>query len=308
MSAFLYCSFAVLGRTSSEPSCAESRAVPSTRGGCRVGPGRAAAWRRLSYDGKATLACYIASGTDIDDIVPLLTAYQIEWNKLHGRMRGDQVRAFLREPVDNPEGMATLAAGMGIAVEDLEQLRLVWRGSFWEMLRRIASRRIQLAVRLLAGTMNDYRRATFHWFEHVAAAWPTLASRPVYFVSSNTHSLVNLLTGFALRNEQAVLRFVGQPEHADLMAEWREIEARSVPSSRENFLYYVKKLLATPAGARLAAERAKAERDAGIMRIPSEHGFDIQAQAVICVARRNGSTSSASARHRASGGKLGADP
>jgi len=242
----------------------------------------APARRRLSYyDGAATLACYIGSGTDIDDIIPLLTAYQIEWNKLHSRMRGDQVRAFLREPVDNPEGMATLAAGMGSAVEDLEQLRMVWRGSFWEMLRRIASRRIQLAVRLLAGTMNDYRRATFHWFEHLAAAWPPLASRPVYFVSSNTHSLVNLLTGFALRNEQAVLGYVSLPEHADLHAEWQEIESRSIPSSRENFLYYaLKKLLATPGGAELAAERAAAERDSGILRIPSEHGFDIQGQVV----------------------------
>jgi len=287
MSAFIYCSLRL-------PFCVADveRVVlgQSREQFLQHGVGDVESWtqvaaparRRLSYyDGAATLACYIGSGTDIDDIIPLLTAYQIEWNKLHSRMRGDQVRALLREPVDDPEGMATLAAAMGSAVEDLEQLRMVWRGSFWEMLRRIASRRIQLSVRLLAGTMNDYRRATFHWFEHIAAAWPPLGSRPVYFVSSNTHSLVNLLTGFALRNEQAVLRYVSLPEHADLHAEWQEIETRSIPSSRENFLYYaLKKLLATPAGAELAAERAAAERDSGILRIPSEHGFDIQGQVV----------------------------
>jgi len=65
------------------------------------------------------------------------------------------------------------------------------------------------------------------------------------------------------------------------MAEWREIEARSVPSSRENFLYYaLKKYLATPSGAALAAERAAAEQQAGIRRIPSLHGFDLQAEVV----------------------------
>jgi hypothetical protein len=136
-------------------------------------------------------------------------------------------------------------------------------------------------VRLLSGSINDYRRATHGWFNHIARVCPALVSQPVYFVSSNTHSLVNLLTGFALRNEAAVLGFVGQAEHADLMAEWREIEARSVPSSRENFLYYaLKKFLATPGGAALAADRATAEQQAGIRRIPSQHGFDLQAEVI----------------------------
>ena len=42
--------------------------------------------RRCYYDGEGTLACFIASRSDIDDIVPLLTAYQIEWNKLHNTL------------------------------------------------------------------------------------------------------------------------------------------------------------------------------------------------------------------------------
>ncbi|MCZ7551323.1 MAG: hypothetical protein M5U05_01855 [Anaerolineales bacterium] len=43
--------------------------------------------RRSFFDGKDTLACFIASRSDIDDMIPLLTAYQIEWNKLHYRIR-----------------------------------------------------------------------------------------------------------------------------------------------------------------------------------------------------------------------------
>src|SRR3990170_1765778 len=45
--------------------------------------------RRSFFDGQRTMACYIASGTDIDDLLPLLTAFQIEWNKLYLRLRGD---------------------------------------------------------------------------------------------------------------------------------------------------------------------------------------------------------------------------
>lgn len=39
--------------------------------------------RRCFYDGGEQMACYIASRSDIDDVVPTLTALQIEWNKLN---------------------------------------------------------------------------------------------------------------------------------------------------------------------------------------------------------------------------------
>src|SRR5258708_16011505 len=39
--------------------------------------------RRWYHDGKNTLAVLIASASDIDDLVPTLVAYQIEWNKMH---------------------------------------------------------------------------------------------------------------------------------------------------------------------------------------------------------------------------------
>src|SRR3981081_1849298 len=43
--------------------------------------------RRWYHDGKNTLAVLIASASDIDDLVPTLVAYQIEWNKLHRAMQ-----------------------------------------------------------------------------------------------------------------------------------------------------------------------------------------------------------------------------
>ncbi len=39
--------------------------------------------RRWYHDGKNTLAVLIASTSDIDDLVPTLVAFQIEWNKMH---------------------------------------------------------------------------------------------------------------------------------------------------------------------------------------------------------------------------------
>ena len=48
--------------------------------------------RHMFYDGQETLAVYIASRSDIDDLIPILTAFQIEWNKLHRLLQGSQAR------------------------------------------------------------------------------------------------------------------------------------------------------------------------------------------------------------------------
>ena len=46
----------------------------------------------LRYDGAGTLAAFIASASDIDDLLPILTAYQIEWNKMHELLRNSAGR------------------------------------------------------------------------------------------------------------------------------------------------------------------------------------------------------------------------
>src|SRR5947209_13067890 len=48
----------------------------------------APARRRRWYDsGTGTLAVLLASASDVDDLVPTLVAFQIEWNKIRVRMR-----------------------------------------------------------------------------------------------------------------------------------------------------------------------------------------------------------------------------
>lgn len=245
-------------------------------------PAVASARRRRSfYNGKGTLACYVASRSDIDDMLPLLTSFQIEWNKLNQMLKGEQVRAFLQDPMDNEEGLAVLAQGIDISAPDLNRLREVWGSMFWSIMQAIASDRKDFRIRLLAGSLNDYRRATQIWWERVEDAIPSIIGRPVYFISSNTHSLVNLISGFALRHETEIVDFLERPEWADLLAEWHDIEASQVPSSRENFLYYAfKKLISTPGDDGLRTDRQGAEDQSGIWRIPSEHSFDVEVQVV----------------------------
>src|SRR5574339_158143 len=51
--------------------------------------------RPLRWDGGQTLCVFVASGSDIDDLVPILTAYQIEWNKLHTLLESPPIKAML---------------------------------------------------------------------------------------------------------------------------------------------------------------------------------------------------------------------
>lgn len=255
----------------------------------RRGVGDVTAWqpvaararrRRSYYDGAGTLACFIASRSDIDDLLPMLTAYQIEWNKIHRRLQGNGAVEW-RQPRGAQVPTAELAQRLGLDPGDLERLQQVWGEDFWPTLRAMAERSKRIRVRLLAGSLTDYQRATQQWWSIVEEALPEITERPVYFVSSNPHSLVNLLSGFALRHEEELVRLLDRPGFSDLRAEWRDIEARQVRASRENFLYYTtKKYLATPEGQRLAKQRAAEEAECGIRRFLSRRSFDVEIQVI----------------------------
>src|SRR4051812_39152014 len=56
-------------------------------------PGRRRQWL---WDGGQTLAVSIASTSDLDDVIPTMVAYQIEWNKLHELIEAQEdVKALL---------------------------------------------------------------------------------------------------------------------------------------------------------------------------------------------------------------------
>lgn len=237
--------------------------------------------RRCFFNGRDTLACYIASRSDIDDIIPTLTAYQIEWNKLHHLLQRWQRPLNARTLAKDEESFGELANTLEMTVEDLERLRTVWGKEFYINLQRIAHKRCRIGVRLLSGSLADYRRATRAWWDNIERCCPLLSSRPVYFVSSNTHSLINLVSGFALLHREELMRFLDRKENEDLKREWESICNGQVPSSQENFLYYVlKKYQQTNEGRALLHAQAMDETSLGITRIPSEHYFDVEAQVI----------------------------
>src|SRR3954468_10503184 len=94
--------------------------------------------RRWFHDGSGTLAVLLASASDLDDLIPTLVAYQIEWNKLRVRQRS------LNWPGDTEPDPAEAARTLGGSEEDWRRLQDAWGPGFGERLRDVAERRLNL--------------------------------------------------------------------------------------------------------------------------------------------------------------------
>jgi len=159
----------------------------------------------------------------------------------------------------------------------------VWKDKLPQRLITIATEKQDIAIRSLSGSLADYRRATRRWWEHVEEALPKVvfADRPAYFISSNTHSMANLLSGYPLMQEEKLVTFIQEKGSEELLREYDDIRRENVPSSRENFLYYAWKKY-EQAHPEAVAERLAHEKRMGIYRIPSEYtAFDIEVQVVL---------------------------
>lgn len=245
-------------------------------------PGRR---RRMHFDGKGALAVFIASRSDIDDLVPTLTAYQIEWNKLHLLLQVEDAKAILeakRGQKLSEDEYALIAETVYLSYEELRRLEVVWGDRFTETLYQISQRRKQIGLRMLAGSLADYRRATAYWWAEVDAQMDEidLENRPVYFVSSNTHCLANLLTGFAQREEHNLAEYIEQFSKGDLIAEYQAIRDSDSRKGLDNLLYYVLKKYLADRGQKARDSLTADERTIGIYRVPSRYGFDVEAQVI----------------------------
>lgn len=237
--------------------------------------------RRCYFNGLDTLACFIASRSDIEDVIPTLTAYQTEWNKLHVLLQRCPAALLSPETERDQKAFTQLAERLGMTVDDLQRLKLIWGAQFISNLQRIAARERSMRVRLLDGSLSEYWRATRIWIENIIRHCPEVTQRPLYFISSNNHSVANLLSGFAQQREQALIQYLEMKENQELLEEWRDIQAKHVSSSAGNFLYYLlKRFQQTSEGKSSIAEQLEHEQRVGITRIPSVHIFDIDAQVI----------------------------
>ncbi len=246
-------------------------------------PGR----RRRWYDnGSGTLAAYVASSSDLDDLIPTIVAWQIEWNKLRDLIRNDErlrdlIHAVSADDVVVPSVEAEIRAGLHVDERDWIRLRAAWGDQFWSTIGRIAREKKRLTIQMLGGTYVGYSRSTRTWWTPIERALIErgLADRPLYFISSNTHGIANVLSGAARRRQEALVRFIEKTEQPELLPELRRLQQGHTRSHWENFLYYTaRQYYATHSDEREARDREEEER--GITTIDPGVAVDVAAQII----------------------------
>jgi hypothetical protein len=250
--------------------------------------------RKWFYNGQDTLAVYVASVSDTDDIVPVLVAFQIEWNKLYYLLNADPTTMQLLEtPMDRTspvfaEISKVLRERLHIAQDDWQRLELIWGDLLWQNFHMIGKQRKSFMLRMLGGSHVGFVRATRKWWAPVESllAQRGLLNRPVYFVSSNTHSLLNLLSGSVLRREDELINYALKGPDQYLRSECRKLQEGTVPGNWQNFLYFAARewMRTTTAGKEFVRRRKGEEQERGLWYINARHGIEIDAQ--ICEVAR----------------------
>jgi hypothetical protein len=213
-------------------------------------------WERLSargrrrpyrYDGRGTLAAFIASASDIDDLVPILTAYQIEWNKMHQLLATSAVGQAIAKgeqlvSAGDAELEAKLAEALDLPIDLVGRLKQAFGKQYSHAMKMLATTRLDVRLQLLAGSFNHYQRAAQRWWSGIEPVYLKAnhgpQKRPVYFVSSNTHSLANLLGGYAIKHKDMLL---ATAKTHDPDGVWSQLERAVQEGSDEaaNLLYFV---------------------------------------------------------------------
>jgi len=221
------------------------------------------------------IASIISSLSDIDDIVNLLLAYQIEWNKFHKIITSayPQYSEFKNAFIKNLTPTQELKL-LQLSPEDWQKIKIAF-GKNWRLrLKRIYHHPQNLRLRLLAGSWIDYTKTTQSWWKSIATTFDSLkhanknghiSYQKIYFVSSNSHSLLNLITGFPLKSEKTLLKL--SPDNYSELSPF---------INKNDYLYYLSKYLEDKKN--YQKEFQKVQKSLGIITIPSANHLNINTQ------------------------------
>jgi len=231
----------------------------------------ATARRRTRYFDPKTgfLASFLSSISDIDDIVNLLLAYQIEWNKFHqiATSAYPNYQEFKQAFIDNNSPSEELKL-LQISPDDWQNIKTAF-GKNWRLrLRRIYHRPQNLRLRLLAGSWIDYTKTTQRWWKNISSSLSSrfdLSHQKIYFVSSNSHSILNLVTGFALQSEKKLLNL--SPDNYSELSPYIH---------KNDYLYYLSKYLARDK--KYQNDWQKIQNRLGIITLPSSTYLNLNTQ------------------------------
>ena len=244
--------------------------------------------RPLRFDGGDLLGAFISSTSDIDDIVPIVTAYQLVWNQMHTLLADTELgRRLLAAPHDGPlpqVDSAELAPLLGIDEDGARTLCAALDRDWVRSLQAIVQHSCDLSLRVLSGSYSQYQRASQRWWSGIEPGYLRESNPrrpPIYFVSSNTHSLLNMLGGYARAHREGIIEYARRRDPEGLARPLMEAIAGGREPEICNLTYYLLRAFLhddpSQTRARLAEIQAF-EAEGGITSIDVPGKIDVNAQ------------------------------
>lgn len=243
--------------------------------------------RPLRYNGRDTLGAFISSTSDIDDLVPIVTSYQIVWNQLHAQLAGSQLgQRLARQPTPSPEEIDLVELGRLLELEpDGVRTLLAALDHAWPLaLAKIAARPSDLSMRVLSGSYSQYQRSVQRWWSGIEPSYirEQHPRRPaIYFVSSNTHSLLNLIGGYARAHREGIVAYAQRRNPEQLAQPLLDAIARGDEGEASNLSYYLLRAYLHEDPAHTATRLQEVQRfeaESGITSIEVPGRIDVNAQ------------------------------
>lgn len=240
--------------------------------------------RRAHYNGGEILAMFVTSISDLDEIIPSLCAYQIEWNAMHSRLHASAPGQAISEGRVPPSDVAEeIRRVFNVNRQDWDLFLHLWPGQWDRHLKSIADAPKKLIIERLPLQLVDFERSVADWFDAVMDHFSDInfETQPVYFVSSNTHSIANLLSGYALQHRDKIMSdTLGKMIENDdyILSCWQRLKYED-ESLRTNFLYYALRAFLERHPDRIP-ESIALEESVGIRRFTPDHFLHLEAQII----------------------------
>ncbi len=229
--------------------------------------------RRSLFDNNGTLLMLISSKSDLDDVLPSLILFQIEWKKIYN---------LFKKSGFNIEELTDTNVKEVLKLDDRELKE--FKGFFQDYphaLEKLTKVYPDLFIKNHEASFARYRKETETWWEHISSSFSEIEKRPIFFVSSNSHSLINIVSGFAEENEESIIAFCKNDKKlASITERYEKLKASGKDSGY--LLYYLLREyeMKAPDREAMIKRRLEYEKEVGILRVSSTKSLDVPTQII----------------------------
>lgn len=216
--------------------------------------------RRLMYLDiqHQTLYCLLNSSSDIDDIINLLLIYIIEYRKIK-KLQLDEQK---------------------LSKEPLSDLKTIFSSDWQELLEFVKNFNFDPEIKLYPTTEEVYVQNCHSWWQQAMATsfYFNLNQTPVYFVSSNSHSLINIIGGF-INSKQSFIFDHTAHNFPTIYEKWFQSKVEHNLCQINDFLYYLSEAFLKD-NPQYINEKSDYEKKLGVIKLGQQSLFPADVQII----------------------------